>query len=45
MLAPLIYLTTAGLLACLCLVVAQVVESRDSDREAARAWTDYLDRH
>jgi len=44
-LAPYIYLTLAVTLTCLCLIVMTWTEARDAEREAAQAWTDYLDRH
>lgn len=43
-LAPYIYLTLAVTLTCLCLIVMTWTDARDADREAAQAWTDYLDR-
>lgn len=41
-LAPFVYLALAVLLTCVCMVVMAWTEARDADREAARAWTDYL---
>ena len=43
-LAPYLWLALVALLTCLCLVVMTWTEKRDADREAAQAWTDYLDR-